>query len=85
MHRTTILLPEELKARAERIAARDGVSLSELIRRGLEGIIEGQVRAGADPLWTDDAVYEGPAPRDLVAEHDRYLYDTGRTSSPRPR
>lgn len=75
MHRTTILIPEELKARAERIAERDGVSLSELIRRGLAGIVEEEARAGVDPLWADDAVYDGPAPRDLVAEHDRYLYD----------
>jgi hypothetical protein len=71
MHRTTILLPEDLYRAAGREARSLGVSLGELIRRRL-------ARPSSEPPaqeafftrrpWTADA------PTDLSAEHDRYLY-----------
>ena len=75
MHRTTIMLPLPLKRRARIQAERMGISLSELIRESLEASLAG--RAGEvreDALYGDDAVYDGPAPTDLAAGHDAYLY-----------
>ncbi len=75
MKRTTIMLPEDLRARAARRARGLGVSLAHFIRRAMESHLE--TTKGAmddDPLLRDDAVYEGPAPSDLAARHDEYLY-----------
>ena len=38
--RTTIVIPDELKKRARRVAADRGVSMGELVREGLEVVIE---------------------------------------------
>lgn len=71
MHRTTILLPDELKVRAERQARLEGLSLSELIRRRLSEVTSDGVEPAAffkrEP-WT------ASAPGDLSARHDDYLY-----------
>jgi hypothetical protein len=75
MKRTTVMLPEELRARAARRARKLGVSLGEFIRRAMESLLRAQSPAGDDPLLRDDAVYEGPAPRDVAERHDDYLYD----------
>lgn len=77
VHRTTLMLPSDLKTRAQQRALELGVSLGELVRRALESELEG-ARTGqraADFLFADDAVFDGPGPTDLAAEHDRYLYD----------
>jgi hypothetical protein len=74
MTRTTIMLPEELKVRAQEKAREVGISLGELLRESLE------LRLGVpgdrleDPLFSNVPVYDGPAPEDLSEEHDRYLY-----------
>ncbi|MDF1552157.1 MAG: hypothetical protein P1P84_03795 [Deferrisomatales bacterium] len=75
MHRTTIMLPDDLLNRARRRAESDGTSLGELIRRCLDRVLaESAKPTGPDPLFADDAVFRGPAPQDIAAEHDRYLY-----------
>jgi hypothetical protein len=71
MERTTVLLPAELKAQAERAAKAAGVSLGELIRRALEA----KVAQARDPLFADEAAFSGDTASDLAREHDRYLYD----------
>lgn len=78
MHRTTIMLPEGLKARATQRAARLGISFGQLVREALEAHL-GEVYAepGADPLFAHDVVYDGPAPTDLAARHDAFLYGDG--------
>ena len=74
MHRTTIMLPLNLKRRARGLAQRMGVSLSELIRESLEATLRGdRGDLGEDPLY-DDEIYDGPAPADLSSDHDTYLY-----------
>jgi len=73
MKRTTVMLPEELRARAARRARTLGVSLGEFIRRAMESML-GETRAPTDPLLDDDAVHEGPVPPDLATRHDDYLY-----------
>jgi hypothetical protein len=72
MHRTTILLPDELRRRADREAKSLGISLSELIRRRLAGDEkkenEERPRFFARQPWT------GTGPADTAANHDTYLY-----------
>ena len=82
MHRTTIMLPLNLKRRARGLAQRMGVSLSELIRESLEATLRGdRGDRGEDPLYHDDEVYDGPAPADLSSDHDLYLYGEDRNGS----
>jgi hypothetical protein len=81
VHRTTIMLPIDLKRRASVLAHRLGVSLGELVRQSLEAALRGN--AGDvlnDPFLQDRTVYRGPAPRNLSADHDEFLYGptTGR-------
>jgi len=72
MHRTTILLPVELQRRAAREAAALGISLSELIRRRLEGEPDGE---GAErPRFFTREAWRGAGPADVAENHDKYLY-----------
>ncbi len=58
MERTTILLPPALRERAALIARERGISLAELIRAGLQQVVDaGPGEPGLDPLYTDDAVW----------------------------
>ena len=75
MERTTIMLPPELKARALRRARESGKSLGELMREALEVILREEGEKTRDPFFADTAVFEGPAPSDLSANLDHYLYD----------
>ncbi len=75
MKRTTIMLPEDLRRRAIFRARQRGVSLGELIRDSLDAALPNvSYDTGKDPLF-EDAVFDGPAPRDLSTRHDKYLYD----------
>lgn len=75
MNRTTIVLPQDLKARAIRFAQELGISLGELIRQSLASQLKPPGRqATLDPLFADDAVYPGSTPKDLSKNHDGYLY-----------
>lgn len=77
MHRTTIMIPEELKTTAQRYARRHGMSLGDLIRESLRQRLlqENRESRTEDPLFADLSVYEGAAPSDLASGHDEYLYD----------
>ncbi|HEY7863042.1 MAG TPA: CopG family transcriptional regulator [Thermoanaerobaculia bacterium] len=76
MKRTTVMLSADLHSRAERQARREGISLGELVRRSLaQGLRDARQARDVDPLFTDTAAFDGPAPADLAAEHDRHLYD----------
>lgn len=75
MHRTTIMLPHALKLDAQRLAQKRGVSLGDLVRESLASFLEGAREAqGRDPLFADEAVWEGEMPDDLSENHDSYLY-----------
>ena len=71
MHRTTILLPEELYRAAGREARSLGVSLGELIRRRLATVPSEPPKQEA---FFARRPWSGEAPDDLSANHDRYLY-----------
>lgn len=75
MKRTTIMLPEALRRRALSRAKQKGVSLGELIRDSLDAALPAvSYDAERDPLF-ESVVYDGPAPADSAAKHDKYLYD----------
>lgn len=77
MHRTTILLPEDLQRRASRLARREGVSLAELIRSALEERLAARASVANDSLWKALEPMDFPpdTPTDLAANHDEYLYE----------
>jgi hypothetical protein len=73
MKRTTIMLPEGLRRRAAIRARQRGISLGELIRDSLEAALPAPTY-DQDPLF-EDVLFDGPAPRDLSANHDKHLYE----------
>jgi hypothetical protein len=76
MHRTTIMLPLEVKNAALRKARERGISLGELIRESLQRTLtEGAQQRADDSLFADQACFEGDVENNLAAEHDHYLYD----------
>ena len=75
MHRTTVMLPDNLKIQASRFARESGMSLGEIIRESLENWLNGQKKQPArDPLFHEVPVYAGPTPEDYSINHDKYLY-----------
>ena len=69
------MLPVDLKVRAQHRAREQGLSLGEFLRRSIAAALADTSKPRkADPLFSDDAVYEGPVPSDLAANHDDYLY-----------
>lgn len=75
MKRTTIMLPLDMKTRAERRAKKMGVSLGAFIRESLQKELESPGRGRTtDTLFEDTPVYQGKAPDDMSCEHDKYLY-----------
>ena len=78
MHKTTILLPEELQKRSRAFAQEQGISLSELIRRQLEKVTRAESTSNSrslDPLFANWRPSGAVIPADLSANHDHYLYD----------
>jgi hypothetical protein len=79
MHRTTILLPVDLRASAEAHARRQGISLGELIRRQLKRVAKSKKAKSRrdDPVFryhlgrhhknVKDTVTDG------VLNHDKYI------------
>ena len=77
MHRTTIMLPEDLRRRALRKAHELGISLGEYVRNCMDKDLQHPKKGNEkkrDPLF-DIKVWTGPAPRDGSTNVDKYLYD----------
>lgn len=72
MHRTTILLPEDLHRAAEDEARKQGLSLGELIRQRLRPVLE--ARREDKPAFFSRTPWSGEGPSDFSAHHDKYLY-----------
>lgn len=88
MTRTTIMLPEEVKDRAERMARDTGISFSEFVRQAIARSLEvgmgdaARVRRAADPLFVAVGrlrLRAHPSPADGALAHDDYLYGEGRS------
>lgn len=75
MHRTTVMLPENLKRRASERAKQMHVSLGEFLRIAAESYLEREERADAtDPLLGSEYVIPDPSPAQVSENVDRYLY-----------
>jgi predicted DNA-binding protein len=74
MNRTTIMIPQELKIRANNLARKRGISLGELIRETLEKLCANNIKKTRDPFFADEGIYTDKTPRDLSEKHDDYLY-----------
>lgn len=82
MIRTQIQLTEEQARRVRALARREGVSMAEIIRRGVEGLLAGTEPA-RDVVWAGAAsivgAFEDAEGADDVAErHDAYLDESFR-------
>ncbi len=76
MNRTTIMLPSNLKLRAQVFASKKGISVGELIRESLEEkLLQAKSVDKSDPFFDDKHFFKGEIPRDLSVKHDEYLYD----------
>jgi hypothetical protein len=73
------MLPEGLKSKAEERAKQLHVSLGELLREAVQAYLERE-----DHKWSDDPLVAGnyavkePAPPDVSANIDRYIYGVNR-------
>lgn len=75
MQRTTIMLPNELKKKAQNYAKRYGLSMGELIRDSLsQSLQKAYASRSRDSLFQWTAKTSGNAPEDLALKHDDYLY-----------
>lgn len=75
MHRTTIMLPDDLKAKVVREANSRGVSLGEYVREALVmALTDRDADEADDSLYSDSACFSGKAPKDGAKRHDDYLY-----------
>jgi len=75
MHRTTVMIPDDLFSDALARARSEGVSVAELIRKGLEQVVGGG-KGGPpekDPFFADDATFASGI-GDAALRHDDYLY-----------
>jgi hypothetical protein len=76
MHRTTIMLPSNLKNKAQAFASKMGISVGELIRESLEEKLhQAKNKQKSDPFFDDQNFFNGDSPTDLAAKHDEYLND----------
>ncbi len=71
MKKTSVYLEPELDRALDRLAARDGVSKAEVIRRALRQAVEGL----DSPRMT--AIGVGHGPGDAASNVDKYLTETG--------
>jgi len=70
------MLPPDLKLKVANHCRKEGISLGQYIRESLlKALDSDDVKlAGNDPLFLDNAVFEGSIPEDLASNHDQYLY-----------
>jgi hypothetical protein len=76
MERTTIMLPHDLKAKASKKAEKMGMSLGQYVREAITNSLNTDPNEQPidDPLFSDNAVFHGKTPKDLVQNLDDYLY-----------
>ena len=76
MVKTQVQLPEEDLAELRRMAAEEGVSVSEIVRRGVRHVLEAQYKPSREELWRRARAvagrYSSGLP-DVAQRHDDYL------------
>ena len=76
MVKTQVQLPEEDLAELRRMAAEEGVSVSELVRRGVKQVLEAKGKPSREELWRRARAvagrYSSGLP-DVAQRHDDYL------------
>ncbi len=77
MIRTQIQLSDEQARRAKAMARREGVSMAEIVRRGLDRLIAEEEPSRAD-RWAEaealvGAFLDAAGARDVATRHDAYL------------
>ena len=76
MVRTQIQLTEEQARRLKELAARRGVSIADLVRRGVDTVLEGETKPTRAELVARAIAAAGrhrSDRRDVSENHDRYL------------
>jgi Arc/MetJ-type ribon-helix-helix transcriptional regulator len=76
MVRTQVQLPEEQLAVLRRMAAEEGVSVSELVRRGVAQLLESRRKPTREELWKRAERIIGKyhsGKGDIAQRHDDYL------------
>lgn len=76
MKTITITIPEELDDEAATEAKRQGISKSELIRRGLAAVLPDHDARPTDDLWHQLAGFAGEGFAAKPGEIDRVVYDS---------
>jgi hypothetical protein len=75
MKRTTVMIPEKLKFRADRRANAVGISRGAFICESLKRALKSdRIAALDDPYMRDDSVYDSDIPNDLAQNYDKHLY-----------
>lgn len=78
MSRSSVTISATLKAKPERQAKRDGVSLTRLVSQSIENhlarINGKRLDPIHDPFFADDFIIEG-GPSDVAENHDKYLME----------
>jgi len=81
MVRTQIQLTEEQSERLRAASARQGVSISELVRQGVDAILERSGERGAEEIYKRAVQAAGrhrSGSKDVSIRHDEYLADSYR-------
>ena len=83
MLRTTVMLPSNLKNKAQAFASKKGISVGELIRESLEiALLQAKGALCMDPFFEDTHFFTGDIPNDLSANHDKFFHSI--VTLPRP-
>ena len=83
MKRVQVYLPVEQYEAARRIAARRGISLSELLVEALQCLEEEEQHDYSDRMKRIVGIVEGADPNASI-EHDRILYEPGEAAREDP-
>jgi hypothetical protein len=76
MQRTTIMLPSNLKNRAQAFASKLNISFGELVRESIEEKLHVSLKTtNTDIFFNDKNYFDGDTPADLSEKHDEYLHD----------
>lgn len=76
MVKTQVQLPEEDLAELRRMAAEEGVSVSELVRRGVKQVLDAKGKPSREELWERASKVIGKfrsGKTDIGQRHDDYL------------